>query len=300
MDITCLGYYVLGVRDLKAWENFAVDILGLQLGRYDGDDMITLRMDEYEQRVVLEESLDDDLSAVGWEFDNETKLEQFIQKVASMGVEVTEASKEFAIRRRVEKVYICDDPNGFKHEFYYGPVVSPCSNPFKSKALLGSGFVTGRIGIGHIVPVARNYQETVAFYRDVLGLRVSDYIKSDYGKKSEVLLEATFFHTVTGRHHSVATGQMSHPKKVRHIMLQVQDMIDLGKTLERCERAGCLGRGLGMHSNDKMLSFYINTPSGFQIEYGWGGIVIDDDNWKVNTHFESSFWGHKRLENQHL
>ena len=33
---------------------------------------------------------------------------------------------------------------------------------------------------------------------------------------------------------------------------------------------------LGMHTNDKTISFYAGTPAGFAVEYGTGGILIDD------------------------
>ena len=38
---------------------------------------------------------------------------------------------------------------------------------------------------------------------------------------------------------------------------------------------------LGRHTNDLMTSFYVRTPSGFEIEYGTGGLVVDDDTWEV-------------------
>jgi 3,4-dihydroxy-9,10-secoandrosta-1,3,5(10)-triene-9,17-dione 4,5-dioxygenase len=42
-----------------------------------------------------------------------------------------------------------------------------------------------------------------------------------------------------------------------------------------------------------MMSFYIRTPSSFQVEYGYGGRVIDDDVWEVQLHHAPSIWGHR-------
>ena len=42
-----------------------------------------------------------------------------------------------------------------------------------------------------------------------------------------------------------------------------------------------------------MTSFYVRTPSGFEIEYGTGGLVVDDDTWEVGEHHAQSIWGHK-------
>jgi len=50
---------------------------------------------------------------------------------------------------------------------------------------------------------------------------------------------------------------------------------------------------LGGHPNDRMFSFYVKTPSGFAIEYGWGGLTIDDEEtWVVRTYDKLDIWGH--------
>jgi hypothetical protein len=59
---------------------------------------------------------------------------------------------------------------------------------------------------------------------------------------------------------------------------------------------GRIAYTLGRHTNDHMTSFYVNTPSGFFIEYGWGGRVIDRDEWQPHETFDGpSLWGHERL-----
>ena len=53
---------------------------------------------------------------------------------------------------------------------------------------------------------------------------------------------------------------------------------------------------LGRHTNDYMTSFYSITPSGFFIENGWGGRIINPKTWKPSEMTEGpSFWGHERL-----
>ena len=51
--------------------------------------------------------------------------------------------------------------------------------------------------------------------------------------------------------------------------------------------------GIGRHPNDRMLSFYVLTPAGFDIEYGWGGREIEGD-WQVEEYDRISLWGHER------
>ena len=49
---------------------------------------------------------------------------------------------------------------------------------------------------------------------------------------------------------------------------------------------------VGQHTNDKELSYYAMTPSGFEWEVGWNPIVVDESTWKPTTHQGISIWGH--------
>jgi 2,3-dihydroxybiphenyl 1,2-dioxygenase len=250
-------------------------------------------MDENAQRIQLEKSDDDDLLAAGWQLDTEEHLEEYVQQLRAAGVDVGNGSTELAQRRRVEKLYTCRDPNGYTHEFYFGPVIEPMSNPFRSQVLVGPGFETGTLGIGHILTVARDYKQSVDFYKNVLGLKISDYIRQEM--EPGVVVDATFMHAATGRHHSLATAQIPSPKRLNHLMVQVRDMNDVGMAFDRCTKAGVpIYLTLGHHPNDQMFSFYMQTPSGFALEIGSGGIVIDDDSWTIVNYSQLSNWGHKR------
>ena len=50
---------------------------------------------------------------------------------------------------------------------------------------------------------------------------------------------------------------------------------------------------LGRHANDHMISFYVRTPSGFDIEYGTGGLTVDDATWVARHTTAHSVWGHR-------
>lgn len=292
-ELSNIGYAVFGVSDLDVWEDFAVNIAGMQVGRKT-DSGMTLRLDDHEQRILLEKSAEDDLLAAGWELDTEEELEDYVARLKKVGVAVVEGDRELARRRCVERIFVCDDPIGFKHEFFFGPGIAPISNPFRSKVLQGPGFVTGRLGFGHLLPGAKNYPESVSFFRDKLGLRISDYIREEVAPG--FVVDATFFHAATGRHHSIATAQIPGPKRLNHFMVQVQDMDDVGLAYDRVLKAGLpIVLTLGHHPNDRMFSFYVQTPSGFAMEFGYGGIVIDDDNWKIVSYSQLSDWGHKRV-----
>jgi len=83
-------------------------------------------------------------------------------------------------------------------------------------------------------------------------------------------------------------------KKIHHLMFQVGEIWDVGSAYDRVNDAGLeLEMTLGSHPNDRMLSFYVRTPSGFSIEYGAGGLVIDDATWMVRTYDKLDDWGHR-------
>jgi 3,4-dihydroxy-9,10-secoandrosta-1,3,5(10)-triene-9,17-dione 4,5-dioxygenase len=41
-----------------------------------------------------------------------------------------------------------------------------------------------------------------------------------------------------------------------------------------------------------MVSFYVRTPGGFDIEYGTGGLRVDDTTWVTRETTTISLWGH--------
>ncbi len=291
-QLSNLAYLVFEASDLAAWETFAVDIVGMQVARRD-ERSLSLRMDDYEQRIWLEQGPRDDLLVAGWEVDTAEELDAYAEAAARAGGEIVGGDKALADRRRVEKIYVCKDPTGYVHEIFYGPTIAPISQPFRSKVLLGPGFETGPLGLGHILPVTQDYKGSVDFLQKVLGLKISDYIRDEVAPG--FVVDATFFHSGTGRHHSLATAQVPSAKLLNHVMVQYQSLDDVGLAIDRCKKAQVpFVLDLGHHPNDKMISFYVKTPSGFAIEIGHGGIVIDDANWKVVNYSQLSDWGHQR------
>lgn len=106
----------------------------------------------------------------------------------------------------------------------------------------------------------------------MLGFRVSDEI--DFAGNTLVFLH------VNPRHHSLAIKGVPGMRGLHHLMLQVEDLDDVGMAHDLClDRDIPLAMTLGRHTNDRMLSFYVRTPSGFEIEYGWGAQTVDDPNW---------------------
>lgn len=291
--ISNLGYLVLEVSDLEAWERFAVDVVGLQAGRREPGASLALRMDELAGRIFLESGSADDMKVAGWAFDTEAALLAYVADLRERGLKVDDAPAELAGRRRVERLFSWTDENGLVHEFHFGAECVPSSDAFRSRVLRGA-FKTGRLGVGHYVAVDKCDGRTAGFYERVLGVKVSDYIRGEIAPGA--MMDVAFFHSATGRHHSVATAQIPFPfpKKVHHIMVELTDINDVGLAYDRCLAAGLpIEMDLGHHPNDGMFSFYVKTPSGFSLEMGYGGVVVDDATWDIRRYSQLSDWGHK-------
>jgi hypothetical protein len=63
--------------------------------------------------------------------------------------------------------------------------------------------------------------------------------------------------------------------------VEVCSLDDVGQGYDLAQlEEGCVAYTLGRHTNDYMISFYSHSPSGFFVECGWGGHVIDPETWR--------------------
>lgn len=294
VSVTQLGYLGLSVSKLGEWEKFATEVLGLQIAGKAGDGSLLLRMDEYHHRFILSEGGANDIAFAGWEVPDQPALHELAAQVKAAGIEVQAGSAEEAARRGVTEMIKFADPNGIATEAYFGPLMN-FENPFRSPRPI-SGFETGTMGLGHIVVRVDDAEQSLRFYRDVIGMRISDFIdmKMRRGRPTDSL-RLTFMHC-NPRHHSIAFGAIPVQKRLLHFMLQVRSIDDVGSTYYLAQDAGIeISGSLGRHTNDHMVSFYMRTPSGFEVEYGYGARTIDDSVWKVQRHEAPSIWGHRGL-----
>ena len=289
-SITQLGYLGIGVSDINAWEEFATQTLGLQVSEREDDGTLLLRLDDYHHRFLIHPTGEDDVSYIGWEVTGTHELRAMEEQLRAAGVEVQQGTPEEATARRVVDLIKYKDPSGNSSEIFYGPLMA-YNQPFRSPRPL-SGFIGAEQGLGHMVITMDDFEQSVEFYRDVLGMRISDYI--DLVRPIGEAVKLAFFHC-NPRHHTIAFyARPNPPKRLNHFMLQVQSMDDVGSTYYLCQDKGVpIARSLGRHTNDHMVSFYMNSPSGFEVEYGWGARVVDDSTWQVQSHNAGSIWGHK-------
>lgn len=292
--VTSFGYLGIGVKDMAGWKDFAANVLGLMVAGESSDGATLLRMDEMNRRFMLYPTGEDDVLFYGYEVPGKAQLNAMEAKLKANGVTCERASETEKKARAVVDMIHCQDPSGVRIEIFYGPEVE-FHKPFKSERAI-SGFVAGAQGLGHTVLSVPDVPAARHFYEDILGFLVSDFISLPIGPQMTV--DLTFLHC-NERHHTLALAPAFGKKRLNHFMLQLNNVDDIGATYYLVKERGIrIGMDLGRHTNDHMLSFYMKSPSGFEVEYGWGGRTIDDATWSVTQHNSGSIWGHKQPAKQ--
>jgi 2,3-dihydroxybiphenyl 1,2-dioxygenase len=282
MAVRALGYVGIDARDFDPWRAFATEVLAMQIVER-GADALALRMDERCQRVLVQRADRDGPAFFGFETSGAQELREVIGKVEAAGVKATRATEKELLLRRVEDMAWCLDPAGNRIEFFHGHAAG--EGPVKLPRPHG-GFRTGPMGMGHMVFHAADIDAMSAFYRNVLGLRLSDYMVKPY---------RLMFLRANPRHHSVGLLQ-SKQNGVHHVMFEVLALDDVGRAYDFALENWRIGQTLGRHSNDWVVSFYAFCPAGFMMEVGWGSRTVDEATWTPReVSHGGSMWGHDRL-----
>ncbi len=283
MELSALGYIGVHSDRLDDWGAFATRLLGMQhVDR--GGAMQAFRMDDRKQRLVVDGAASGDAGFLGWEVAQAQDLETLAARLEAAGVTVEWGSRPLAEQRCVTRLIAFRDPAGHRLEAFWKPEIA--ATPFVPGRPI-SGFKTGPLGMGHVVLNVVDVEPLVPFYRDLLGFRVSDYGLSPY--------RLYLFH-LNDRHHSFAMVE-SGRTGLHHFMVELFSLDDVGQGYDLAQfEAGRVAYTLGRHTNDHMTSYYAHTPSGFFVEYGWGGRLIDQSTWTAHETFDGpSLWGHERL-----
>ena len=277
-----LGYAGFGSDRLDDWRQFGTNLLGFQAVER-GNSLLAFRMDDRKQRVVIDRAIGEGAHFFGWEVKDASALDALAARLEDAGIAVTAEPSSLADARRVQALISFHDPAGNRLEAFHGAETD--ETPFCPGRSI-SGFRTGPLGLGHAVLMVENIEPMMAFYVNLLGFGLSDYIEKPF--------RAYFFH-VNPRHHSLAlieTGKSG----VHHLMVELFSLDDVGQSYDIALSEDRVSVTLGRHVNDLMTSFYAKTPSSFMVECGWGGREIDPKTWQpAEVKHGPSLWGHERI-----
>lgn len=285
-----LGYALVDSARLADWKRFAVDGLGMAAAEQT-DAFLALRTDDHARRLMVRKAASEDVGALGWEVARAASLQTILARLKAHDIAVEEVAGEEAALRGVKRLWRFLGPKRQVLELFTEPVMAaaPTSG--------AGGFVTGVGGMGHVAIMTRKPDAMIGFWRSIFDARISDFVEQ---KISGLSFKFTFLR-LNPRHHSIAVGATRGvavdpiPTKIQHMEMQAASLDQVTEAYRRCRSLGFkIGMSMGQHTNDRSVSFYAVTPSGFYFELGWNPATIEDSTeWPQLTYPAISFWGHK-------
>ena len=286
-----LAYLELEVPDPSSLDAFFGDVLGLKPGDSSGD-ILTWRNDDKAHRLLLRPGPANDAVTIAFEAVDHDAFDRTAERLRAAGAVLTDATPADIERRRVDRMVHTTAPWEMRVELVQG--LAQAETSFASPLVPG-GFLTAGVGFGHVVVATTAFDESRRFLVEGLGFSQSDWIETEI--MEGVSLEVGFFHC-NARHHTVALANAPFdlPQKLHHIMLEANDRDDVGAAFDRAWETDLgIPNGLGCHDNDRVFSFYVQSPAGFQVEVGHGARVVTE-GWDDNRRYDRiSIWGHQPL-----
>lgn len=285
-----MGYVVIESQRLERWREFLQDGLGLHLASRDTRSL-AFRIDDHQKRVMIEQGPAEDFAALGWQLRDQAALDLVLQRLCERKIQVSQSSPREAEQRGVESFWRLIGPKGLAIELFTTPLRTDAP-----LSMLSSGFVTGEAGMGHLAITSRKPAQMLRFWQEIFDARISDHIVEHI---AGVTLDIDFLR-VNERHHSIAVARTRQAPldpirtKAQHMNLLVGSLDDLASAFRRCKKLGFeMAHEIGQHPNDLELSFYVLSPSGFEVELGWNALAVDEAAWQIQTFQGISLWGHK-------
>lgn len=298
MKIKALGYIVIEATDVNAWHTFFTEVVGLMPAPMlaQEDHSRFYKMDEYCWRVQVVKSDTDRLATAGWEVLDQCQFDLALERLEQQGISFSELPASECQAKKIRQGIRLTDPSGQQVEIFHAMQLDYIAlNTPANVPAFETGF-NGDMGLGHYVLPTDKFSECYDFYVNVLGFGDTDYMhfhfNEDPADKGQGL---HFLHVDNPRHHSLAIYQEPNPPShgCVHLMFEVLDADQVGLFIDRCaENNVAIVSTLGRHTNDKMMSVYVQSPGGFAVEFGCEGLQLDWQDYKPTESARPSIWGH--------
>ena len=291
MRINALGYVGFESPNFEEFESFGPEIFGFELGETGADGTVSLRMDDRKNRISIHPGNEDRLAYLGWEVPDVDEFKVALKELEGHGLDAELGTKAEAQQRGVREFVRFHDPSGYVHEVFWGALFMP--GTFRPGRAMSGGFVGGAQGVGHAVLVIPEFtKEHEWFVYDVLGFQLfGDMTRQD--DQGRTL--GTQFYRCNPRTHCMGYLSLPNKRGVHHLCIESESLDDVGRAYDTVqEREVPLWMTLGRHSLDELVSFYCRTPGGFNIEFGAGGVMLDDETHTMQHPLGPEVWGHKR------
>ncbi|MFF3872232.1 VOC family protein [Streptomyces sp. NPDC001978] len=253
--VSRLGYLAVGVDNLDEAIEFYTRFVRLEVSeRRRGHAFLTGGYEHHWLR--LEEGNGNGLKRVGYVVETEEELVEARAKLAAASVEYTEGGDPD--NERVRHWLRFRDPGGTEIELYVGMFergVAPMSSGVSMQKFLHAAWATG------------NFEETTAFYQQVLGFKVSDWVEQRAG----------FFRAADRYHHSLVLIRAERPV-FNHFCIQVNSLDDVMRARHNALKGGVkLRDDLLRHAPSGSIGFYMKDETrGYAVEFCCGHPQLDD------------------------
>lgn len=284
-----MGYAVVETSHLEQWSVLLRDGIGLYVKQESN--ALRCRLDDHECRLLVKTGKAENAVALGIELADDKSLQIVLNRLKAAKISVAEHSGSEAALRGVSRFWAFKGPKGLTIECYVNPIRAA-----SSPEMLCRGFVTGEQGFGHVAMVSKRPAEVFAFWQHIFDIRHTDDVE-EYRSGAKLHFQFLRFNK---RHHSIAIASTPavplDPTRtsIQHLEVQMSDLNDVTLAYERCKSLGFqISMSVGQHANDRAVSFYVRTPSGFDIECGWNPLTVEEDGWSGKVWNTSSIWGHQ-------
>ena len=273
--VTDVRYVAYGVTNLEEERRFYTQAWGLEEVPSD-DGMVYLRAPGTSERFVvrLRASEMKRIDLMAWATASRDDVDALFIKVKDAGSRIVAEPHEL---KGLGGGYGFRffDPDGHTIEISADVQQGPSRELKRGEAL--------PVKISHIVLHSPNHRETVKFYTEALGFRVSDWLG-----------EAMCFLRCNAFHHRLAI--LPGPPCLNHVAYDVLTVDDMMRGIARLKKHDTEIRwGPGRHTAGNNTFSYFTTPAEFTVEYTSELDQVDEDTWESKVHTPSSdvmdLWG---------
>ncbi|MFJ4387032.1 VOC family protein [Pseudomonas sp. NPDC089408] len=285
-----MGYALIESCHLDQWRELLQHGIGLHLAFFD-EQTLAFRMDQHQRRIIVQRGRQEDFLAVGWQLRDQATLDEVLNRLQRLGIEAHPGQPDEAAHRGVKKFWRVLGPKRMAVELFWEPLLTD-----KPLNMLSAGFITGAAGMGHLAITSRKPQQMQRFWEEIFDARISDHIVE---RIAGLTLDIDFLR-VNERHHSIAIARLRGlpmdpiRTRVQHMNLLTTSAGELTDAYLRCRKLGFeMAHEIGEHPNDREQSFYVMSPSGFELELGCNAMVVEEAQWRTTSYQGISLWGHR-------
>lgn len=264
-DIRYVGY---GVTDLEAERSFYADTWGLrEVGAKDGMIHFAAEGDDELYVVRLRAADHKRIDIIAFAADNAADVDDLHRQVVEAGCRIVFAPRELTTLG-----------GGYGFRFF-----SPDGLPFEISSDVARGTARELARwegipqkISHIVLHSPKHKEAAAFFVDVLGFKVSDWLGDFMG-----------FLRCNEWHHRIAL--LPGPPCLNHVAYDVASVDDMMRGIARLKQNNIdIQWGPGRHTAGNNTFSYFVSPGGFVVEYTSELERVDDETWVAQVHTPSA------------